>query len=81
MAGPVTTAAGFLTLVPTVSGWSIGQLIFLWAASTMGIGSANVATDRIVDLLESGYSLVVQPTAPQTLSSARAIYEMNLCMY
>ncbi len=81
MVGPITTAAGFFTLVPTVSGWSIAQLIFLWAASIMGIGSANVVTDRIVDLLEDGYSLVVQPTAPQTLSSARAIYEMNLCMY
>ncbi|WP_449631961.1 DotA/TraY family protein [Rahnella aceris] len=81
MVGPVTTVAGFLTLVPTVSGWSISQLIFLWAASVMGIGSANVVTDRIVDLLEQGYSLVVQPVAPQTVSSARAIYEMNLCMY
>ncbi|CAI1229674.1 Uncharacterised protein [Serratia quinivorans] len=81
MVGPVTTTAGFLTLVPTVSGWSLAQLIFLWAASTMGIGSANVGTDRIVDLLEEGYSLVVQPIAPQTVSAARAIYEMNLCMY
>lgn len=81
MAGPVTTVAGFLTLVPTVSGWSISQLIFLWAASVMGIGSANVVTDRIVDLMEEGYSLVVQPVAPQTVTSARAIYEMNLCMY
>ncbi|WP_261283653.1 DotA/TraY family protein [Serratia quinivorans] len=81
MVGPVTTTAGFLTLVPTVSGWSLAQLIFLWAASTMGIGSANVVTDRIVDLLEEGYSLVVQPIAPQTVSAARAIYEMNLCMY
>jgi conjugal transfer/type IV secretion protein DotA/TraY len=81
MVGPVTTAAGFLTLVPTVSGWSLAQLIFLWAASVMGIGSANLVTDRIVDLLEEGYSLVIQPVAPQTVSSARAIYEMNLCMY
>ncbi|MBC8950087.1 DotA/TraY family protein [Xenorhabdus sp. TS4] len=81
MVGPVTTTAGFFCLVPTVSGWSIAQLSFLWAASIMGIGSANLVTDRIVDLLEDGYSLVVQPTAPQTLSSARAIYEMNLCMY
>ncbi|MQL50067.1 MULTISPECIES: DotA/TraY family protein [Photorhabdus] len=81
LVGPVTTAAGFLSLVPTISGWSIAQLLFLWAASVMGIGSANLVTDRIVDLLEDGYSLVVQPTTSQTLSSARAIYEMNLCMY
>ncbi|MBS0057717.1 DotA/TraY family protein [Yersinia sp. Marseille-Q3913] len=81
MVGPVSTAAGFLTLVPTVSGWSIAQLTFLWAASVMGIGSANLVTDRIVDLLEDGYSLVVQPVAPQTIGAARAIYEMNLCLY
>ncbi|WP_202305911.1 DotA/TraY family protein [Dryocola clanedunensis] len=79
--GPVTTAAGFISLVPTVSGWSISQLLFLWAASVMGVGSANVVTDRIVDLIDEGYSLVVQPVAPDTVNSARAIYEMNLCMY
>ncbi|MCT4709253.1 DotA/TraY family protein [Enterobacteriaceae bacterium H11S18] len=79
--GPVTTAAGFISLVPTVSGWSLSQLLFLWAASVMGVGSANVVTDRIVDLIDEGYSLVVQPVAPDTVNSARAIYEMNLCMH
>ncbi|MDN6089277.1 MAG: DotA/TraY family protein, partial [Enterobacterales bacterium] len=77
----VTTVAGFLFLVPTVSGWSLAQLVFLWAVSVMGIGSANLMTDKIADLMQSGYSLVMQPVAPQTVSSARAIYEMNLCMY
>ncbi|EBL5603416.1 conjugal transfer protein [Salmonella enterica subsp. enterica serovar Typhimurium] len=77
----VTTVAGFLFLVPTVSGWSLAQLVFLWAVSVMGIGSANLMTDKIADLMKSGYSLVMQPVAPQTVSSARAIYEMNLCMY
>lgn len=77
----ITTVAGFLFLVPTVSGWSLAQLIFLWAVSVMGIGSANLMTDRIADLMKQGYSLVMQPVAPQTVSSARAIYEMNLCMY
>ncbi|EAB6707560.1 conjugal transfer protein [Salmonella enterica subsp. enterica] len=77
----VTTVAGFLFQVPTVSGWSLAQLVFLWAVSVMGIGSANLMTDKIADLMKSGYSLVMQPVAPQTVSSARAIYEMNLCMY
>lgn len=77
----VTTVAGFLFLVPTVSGWSLAQLVFLWAVSVMGIGSANLMTDKIADLMQNGYSLVMQPVAPQTVSSARAIYEMNLCMY
>lgn len=81
MLGPVTTFAGFISLVPTVSGWSLSQLMFLWAASIMGVGSANVVTDSIVDMMAKGYSLVVQPVTPQTVSSARAIYEMNLCLY
>ncbi|EBQ8600534.1 DotA/TraY family protein [Salmonella enterica] len=77
----VTTVAGFLFLVPTASGWSLAQLVFLWAVSVMGIGSANLMTDKIADLMKQGYSLVMQPVAPQTVSSARAIYGMNLCMY
>ncbi|HCN5535966.1 TPA: conjugal transfer protein, partial [Escherichia coli] len=35
----------------------------------------------IADLLASGFSLTHQPVAPQTVSAARSIYEMNLCMY
>ncbi|CNB82465.1 DotA/TraY family protein [Yersinia similis] len=78
---PVTTLAGFITLVPTPSGWSISQLVVLWAASIMGVGSANMLTDRAADMLQGGKSLVMQPIAPQTLSASRAIFEMNLCMY
>ncbi|EOK5202319.1 DotA/TraY family protein [Escherichia coli] len=80
-ASVVTTVAGFITLAPTVSGWSLAQLMFLWAVSVMGIGSANLMTDKIADLLASGFSLAHQPVAPQTVSAARSIYEMNLCMY
>lgn len=79
--GPVKTTVGWLALLPQASGWSMAQLIFLWAASIMGVGSANLLTNKMVDALDSGYSLVVQPVAPQTVSAARAIYEMNLCMY
>ncbi|AWK15724.1 DotA/TraY family protein [Candidatus Fukatsuia symbiotica] len=78
---PLTTLLGFLSLVPTASGWSISQLIVLWAASIMGVGSANLLTDRAATMLQSGQSLVMQPIAPQTLSASRAIFEMNLCMY
>lgn len=80
-ASVVTTVAGFITLAPTVSGWSLAQLMFLWAVSVMGIGSANLMTNKIADLLASGFSLTHQPVAPQTVSAARSIYEMNLCMY
>nr|WP_240313927.1 DotA/TraY family protein [Candidatus Fukatsuia symbiotica] len=78
---PLTTLLGFLSLVPTASGWSISQLIVLWAASIMGVGSANLIIDRAATMLQGGQSLVMQPIAPQTLSASRAIFEMNLCMY
>lgn len=78
---PVMSLAGFMTLIPTASGWSLSQLIMLWAASTMGIGSANLLTDKAADMISGGMSLVVQPTAPSTRSAARAVFEMNLCKY
>jgi len=78
---PVMSLAGFMTLIPTASGWSLSQLIMLWAASTMGIGSANLLTDTGADMISGGMSLVVQPTAPSTRSAARAVFEMNLCKY
>lgn len=81
MLHPVMSFAGFITLIPTASGWSLSQLVMLWAASTMGIGSANLFTDKAADLISSGMSLVVQPTAPSTRSAARAVFEMNLCKY
>lgn len=78
---PVMSFAGFITLIPTASGWSLSQLVMLWAASTMGIGSANVFTDKAADMISNGMSLVVQPTAPSTRSAARAVFEMNLCKH
>lgn len=78
---PVMSFAGFMTLIPTASGWSLSQLIMLWAASTMGIGSANLLTDTGADMISGGMSLVVQPTASSTRSAARAVFEMNLCKY
>lgn len=81
MLHPVMSFAGFITLIPTASGWSLSQLVMLWAASTMGIGSANLLTYQGADMINSGMSLVVQPTAPSTRSAARAVFEMNLCKY
>ncbi len=78
---PIMTLAGFLLIVPTASGWSLAQLSMLWATSVMGIGSANLLTDKAVDMMSNGYSMVTQPTAPSTRSAARGIFEMNLCKY
>jgi conjugal transfer/type IV secretion protein DotA/TraY len=78
---PIMTLAGFMMIVPTASGWSLAQLILLWATSVMGIGSANLLTDKSVDMMSNGYSMVTQPTAPSTRSAARGIFEINLCKY
>ena len=81
MLAPVMSFLGFISLVPTASGWSISQLVMLWAASIMGVGSANLLTDKAVDMMSDGYSLVTQPTSPDTRSAARQIFEMDLCKY
>lgn len=78
---PVISLFGFFSLVPTVSGWSIAQLVMLWAASIMGIGSANILTNKGADLINNGHSLVIQPTAPETRDAAQALFEANLCMF
>jgi len=81
MLAPVMSFLGFISLVPTASGWSLSQLVMLWAASIMGVGSANLLTDKAVDMMSDGYSLVTQPTSPDTRSAARQIFEMDLCKY
>lgn len=78
---PIMTFAGFISLVPTASGWALSQLIMLWATSVMGIGSANLLTDKAADMMNEGYSLVIQPTAQESRMAARGIFEMNLCKY
>jgi conjugal transfer/type IV secretion protein DotA/TraY len=78
---PIMTLAGFMMIVPTASGWSLAQLTMLWATSIMGVGSANLLTDKAVDMMSSGYSMVTQPTAPSTRAAARGIFEINLCKY
>jgi conjugal transfer/type IV secretion protein DotA/TraY len=51
---PIMTFAGFILIVPTKSGWSLAQLTMLWATSVMGIGSANLLTDKAVDMRSTG---------------------------
>jgi conjugal transfer/type IV secretion protein DotA/TraY len=76
---PVTSMAGFMALVPTPSGWSMSNLVFLWMSSVMGVGSANLLTDTAADAVMQGKSLIVQPVSGQTVSAARSIFEMYLC--
>ena len=79
--GTLSVVAGFLMIVPTGNGWSIAQLIMLWGASIMGVGSANVMVQVAADNIANGYSMTVQPVQASTRTAARGIFEMELCKY
>lgn len=79
MMAPVSSLAGFMALVPTPSGWSISNLAFLWMASIMGVGSANLLTDKAADTIMDGQSMIMQPVAGETITAARGIFDMYLC--
>ncbi|EBZ0491357.1 conjugal transfer protein TraY [Salmonella enterica subsp. enterica serovar Infantis] len=81
MLSPISTLFGFMSIVPLSSGWSLMQLLYLWAISIFSVGTANLMTGVITEQILSGKSLVIQPVANQTVSAARAIFEMNLCRY
>lgn len=77
----LSTVSGFMMIIPTANGWSMAQLIMLWGASVMGVGSANLMVSKAASDIASGYSLTVQPTQASTRSSARGIFEMQLCKH
>ncbi|UJT80902.1 DotA/TraY family protein (plasmid) [Edwardsiella piscicida] len=79
MMAPVSSLAGFMALVPTPSGWSISNLAFLWMSSIMGVGSANLLTDKAADAIMEGQSMIMQPVAGETITAARGIFDMYLC--
>ncbi|SQJ68171.1 DotA/TraY family protein [Escherichia coli] len=79
--GTLSVVAGFMMIVPTGNGWSIAQLIMLWGASIMGVGSANVMVQLAADNIANGYSMTVQPVQASTRTAARGIFEMELCKY
>lgn len=76
---PVASLAGFMALVPTPSGWSIANLVFLWMTSIMGVGSANLLVDRAADAILDGQSMIVQPVSGKTVTAARGMFDMYLC--
>lgn len=70
---------GFIALVPTASGWSMAQLVMLWSASLMGVGTANLATDAALDNFYDGGSMALEPARPETRSLAESLFHANLC--
>lgn len=78
---PVRVIWGFISLVPTANGWALAQLLMLWAASLLGVGIANLATEASISAFKDGKGMVVEPAMPSTAAMARSIYEFNLCMH
>ncbi|MFY2610820.1 DotA/TraY family protein [Achromobacter xylosoxidans] len=78
---PIRMLIAISSLAPTANGWSISQLLMLWGASIMGVGTANLATHAATDALSNGQSMVIQPVMPSTVELARSLYQANLCMY
>jgi len=79
MLAPVASLAGFMALIPTPSGWSLANLTFLWMASVMGVGSANLIVDKAADTILDGQSMIVQPVSGKTITAARGLFDMYLC--
>lgn len=79
MLAPVASLAGFMALIPTPSGWSLANLTFLWMASIMGVGSANLLVDKAGDSILDGQSMIVQPVSGKTITAARGLFDMYLC--
>ncbi|HGT3071434.1 TPA: DotA/TraY family protein, partial [Klebsiella pneumoniae] len=75
----VKTTFGWLLLVPTVVGWSVAQLLFLWCGSIIGVGSANVIADKTASELASGKAVYIAPVMPEMASVAKGMFETNLC--
>lgn len=75
----IKTTFGWLLLVPTVVGWSVAQLLFLWAGSIIGVGSANIIAEKTADELASGKAIYITPVMPEMASVAKTMFEMNLC--
>ncbi|VFR81248.1 IncI1 plasmid conjugative transfer integral membrane protein TraY [plant metagenome] len=78
---PIRMLIAISSLAPTANGWSISQLLMLWGASIMGVGTANLATRAATDALSNGQTMVVQPVMSSTVELARGLFQANLCMY
>ncbi|SAK11390.1 integral membrane protein [Burkholderia multivorans] len=81
MWGPIRIVWGLASLVPTANGWSLSQLLMLWAASVMGVGVANMGVDVAVSAFNDGKAMVLQPVMPSTNELAHKIFEMELCRH
>ncbi|PFH09144.1 conjugal transfer/type IV secretion protein DotA/TraY [Collimonas sp. PA-H2] len=79
--GPIRLVWGLAALVPTANGWSLSQLLMLWAAAVMGVGVANMGVDASITAFNDGKGMVIQPTMASTNELAHKIFEIELCRH
>lgn len=74
---PVRLVAGVASLVPIFKGYAASQLVILYMAS-MGVGIANLATDKVRAALLSD-DIVYDAPIPQQHKFVRQVYDIALC--
>lgn len=74
---PVRLVAGVASLVPIFKGYAASQLVILYMAS-MGVGIANLATDKVRSALMNEDVIYGAPI-PQQHQFVKQIYEIALC--
>ena len=78
----IRTVLGIGLLAPSAAGYSIIQIIVMWAV-LQGAGFANTAWDAALDYFQQGGSVLVPPSTNIVpfLDMAGTVLEANLCMY
>jgi conjugal transfer/type IV secretion protein DotA/TraY len=78
---PVRTTFGISTLVPIFNGFSLSQIIMIWA-TMLGIGIGNAGSQSVVTFLTSGEGALVamqKPAPPQASQFAHALFQAMVC--
>jgi hypothetical protein len=78
----IRTVLGIGLLAPSTAGYSIIQIIVMWAV-LQGAGFANTAWDAALDYIEQGGQVLVPPSndVVPMMDMAGTVLEANLCMY
>lgn len=74
---PIRLVGGVASLVPVFKGYAASQLILLYMAS-MGVGIANLATEKVRAALLNE-DVIYDAPVPQQLAFVKQTYEIALC--
>ena len=76
---PARLVTGIVGLVPAFGGWSLAQLVIIWA-SVMGVGIGNLATTQVVKNMNLGGTVSVQSQPQAGRELAFEVFKMNVCV-